>query len=245
MNKTALIAGLSALALASCGGSSSARADSAHQTTPGAGGTATQTYDLSGFTGIDLAGPDDVTVTRGDSFSVIATGRASDLENLRIRVREGKLEIGRKSGMSWRSSDGVQIHVTLPVLSRLALAGSGTVTADTLSGDDAKVDLAGSGEVHVTGAAPQALELSSAGSGTITVAGTANKVEANIVGSGDIRAPDLRSTTADVSVLGSGSVMLAVTGTADISVAGSGDVTITGGATCKTEKMGSGDVNCS
>jgi uncharacterized oxidoreductase len=46
----------------------------------------TQTYDLKGFTGVEVAGPDDVTIRQGDRFSISARGRKDALD----RAAEGR-----------------------------------------------------------------------------------------------------------------------------------------------------------
>lgn len=208
------------------------------------GETLTRSYPLTGFTGVVAAGPDSIIVRRGAAFSVTASGDKALLDRLVLSVDGDKLEIRRQSDFSW-SGDGATVTVTLPVLTSLVIAGSGDVTADTLTGDAADVVVAGSGDATVTGIAARKLDLNIAGSGNITASGTATEVESAIAGSGDISAPALTATTAEISIIGSGGVTMAVTGTADVSTAGSGDVTLTGGATCTSSKMGSGEVTCS
>src|SRR3546814_6596601 len=51
----------------------------------------TQSFDLTGFSGVEVAGPDDVTVRRGDSFSIVARGRQETLDRLEIKV-DGRSE---------------------------------------------------------------------------------------------------------------------------------------------------------
>jgi hypothetical protein len=240
-----LIAGLmigTALSVAGCSGSD-AVADT--REARGDATPATRTYDLADFTGIELAGPDDVVVRRGAAFAVSARGPASAIERLVISVDGNTLRVRRRGSIGWSSDDdGATVTVTMPVLTKLALAGSGTLTADTLTGARAAVDLAGSGDIAVTNVSATALELAIGGSGDISVAGTARSVDASVAGSGDISGSGLTAPTADVSVAGSGDVALTVTQTADISMIGSGDVTISGGARCTTSAIGSGTARC-
>jgi hypothetical protein len=212
-----------ALSVAGCSGSD-AVADT--REARGDATPATRTYDLADFTGIELAGPDDVVVRRGAAFAVSARGPASAIERLVISVDGDTLRVRRRGSIGWSSDDdGATVTVTMPVLTKLALAGSGTLTADTLTGARAAVDLAGSGDIAVTNVSANALELA-------------------IGGSGDISGSGLTAPTADVSVAGSGDVALTVTQTADISMIGSGDVTISGGARCTTSAIGSGTARC-
>ena len=65
-----------------------------------------------------------------------------------------------------------------------------------------------------------------------------------MTGSGSIAASDLRASTLDVSIAGSGDVDAQASDSADINILGSGDATIGGGAKCSTRALGSGDAIC-
>jgi hypothetical protein len=211
----------------------------------GSGDNVSRTYAVSGFTGIIAAGSDKVEVVKGDAFAVSATGSAEVLDRLIIRVDDGKLEIRRRSGGPLNNSGSATIRVTMPALEDIVVAGSGDLTADSLTGDNAEIVIAGSGNVSLAAVAVRKLEMTVAGSGKVEATGTVEDVEATIAGSGDIAAPSLTAQRAEISIAGSGNIAMAVTGNADVSTIGSGDVTLTGGGTCTHNKMGGGEVNCS
>jgi hypothetical protein len=205
--------------------------------------TPTLRYQLSGFTGIELAGSDNVVVTRGDAFAVTASGPQSVLDVLVLQVRDGKLEVRRQRGSSVQGT--ATIAVTMPALSEIEIAGSGDVTADAMTGEAGAVAIAGTGNATVRSINVTRMDIAIAGAGDFAGSGTARSTEVAIAGSGDVAAPELASETSDISIAGSGNVRLKVTQTADIDIIGSGDVEITGGARCSTSEMGSGDVRCS
>lgn len=224
--------------------------EEAERDNPGAAGapvagaeTPTLRYQLSGFTGIELAGADNVVVTRGDAFLVTASGPQAVLDVLVLDVRDGKLSVRRQRGSSAEGT--ATIAVTMPALSDINISGSGDVTADSMTGETGEVAIAGSGNVAVTGIAVTRLGIALAGAGDFSGAGTARTTEVAIAGSGDVAAPDLSTATGEISIAGSGNIRMKVTETAEIDIIGSGDVEITGGARCTTNKMGSGDVRCS
>lgn len=211
----------------------------------GSGDSVSRTYAVSGFTGIIAAGSDKVEVVKGDAFAVTATGSAEVLDRLLIRVNDGKLEIRRRSGGPLNNAGSATIRVTMPALEDIVVAGSGDVTADSLTGDDAEIVIAGSGNVRLAAVTVRKLEMTVAGSGKVEAAGTVEDVEATIAGSGDIAAPALTAQRAEISIAGSGNIAMAVTGNAEVSTIGSGDVTLTGGGTCTHSRTGGGEVNCS
>src|SRR3546814_56723 len=127
----------------------------------------TQSFDLTGFTGVEVAGPDDVTVRRGDSFSIVARGRQEVLDRLEIKVDGSQLSIGRKrDGFSFssRDDDDLDIAITMPRLDKVRLTGSGSIDADSVDGDAIEAAGTGSGDIKIAKLTGQDAE--SEGSGT-------------------------------------------------------------------------------
>lgn len=212
-----------------------------------AGPATTQSYDLKGFTGIKVAGPDDVTVRRGDAFSITAKGPKAVIDELEIELDGDMLSIGRKnSGFSFGSSnDDVEIAITMPALRALRLTGSGEIDADTVDGDAVEAVVTGSGDLKVAALSGKTAKLRISGSGDIEVAGgTIGSGDFDVTGSGNIDAGGLAATTLDISITGSGDVDAKASSSADVNILGSGDATIGGGAKCTTRTLGSGTATC-
>ena len=210
----------------------------------GSGGT--RTFAVADFTGVELAGADDVDVRVGGGFSVRAEGPADELDKLDIRKDGSTLKVGRKRDGSWSmsSSKGVKVYVTMPAIQAASLAGSGNLMVDKVSGGDFDGDLAGSGDLRIGQLAATTASLNIAGSGGIGAAGQVGRLKIAIAGSGDVDAAGLKAGQADVSIAGSGNVAAEVNGPAKINIMGSGDVTLGGKPRCSTSKMGSGEVRC-
>ncbi|MFM9977183.1 MAG: GIN domain-containing protein, partial [Sphingomonadaceae bacterium] len=86
----------------------------------GSGATTTRTYAVTGFTGLVAAGSDKIEVTRGDTFAVSAVGSPEVLDRLIIRVKNGDLEIRRRSG-TWSDNGIATIRVTMPTLDEVTV----------------------------------------------------------------------------------------------------------------------------
>lgn len=228
-----------ALFIAACGSSANAARDDGPQTT--------RRFPVGAFRSVELAGSDDVHVVPGNRQGVTASGPAGVLDRLDIRVEGGSLKISRrKSGwsMSWGSSRGAVITVTTPGINAAALAGSGNMRIDQVSGGAFRGSLAGSGKLIMPSVRVGTLALNLAGSGDISAAGSAQNAKLSVGGSGNLIAPRLVSQTADISVSGSGSAQTAARGRASLSVAGSGNITVRGTTNCAISKVGSGDARC-
>ena len=213
-----------------------------------AGPITTQSYALTGFSRVEVAGPDDVTIREGDAFSITARGRKEALDRLEIKLDGPDLKIGRKrEGFSFssRDEDDVDIAITMPRLTAARVTGSGSIDADNVDGDAVEAVVTGSGDLKVAKLTGKRADITVSGSGDIEIGGgTIGAGELSVTGSGDIGADGLVATTLEVSVTGSGNVDAQATGTADIRILGSGDVTLAGGATCSTRQMGSGTATC-
>ena len=213
-----------------------------------AGPATTQSYDLKGFTGVKLAGPDDVVIRQGAAFAITAKGPKNIIDELEIELDGDTLSVGRKtSGFSFshRDDDAVRIEVTLPKLVAARLTGSGSIDADTIDGDAVEAIVTGSGDLKAAKLTGKSAKLSISGSGDIEIGGgTVASGEYSVTGSGNIDAEKLAAQTLAVSIAGSGDVDAQATASADVNILGSGDATISGGGKCSTRAMGSGTATC-
>lgn len=203
-------------------------------------------FGVAGFDRVSVGGSDDVTIRQGSGFAVVATGAQADLDKLTISVDGGVLKIGRKSSwMSWGTTKGVKIAVTMPALHGLSLSGSANVDADKGDGDTFALALSGSGNLAIAALNARTVNAALAGSGNLSAGGRCGALTLKLAGSGDAMLGNLACTNAAISVAGSGDVAARASGQADVRIAGSGDVTVTGGARCTSRVAGSGDVRCS
>lgn len=199
--------------------------------------------DLAGKTPTDvvLAGPDDVIVTHGDKLAIDVSGDSEAKDALRFTLDDGTLGVMRKNGS--KSNGKATVRVTLPQLSKVTLAGSGTLDADSVTGKVEAV-IAGSGTARLRSIETDKLELTIAGAGTLEGAGHAKSLELTVAGSGTAKMAGLKVDSAKVTIAGSGDASFASDGTVDATVMGSGNVNVTGSAKCTIHSMGSGKLNC-
>lgn len=241
MRKIALVA-VAAVAAASAGCGQS-RAET--------GGPMVQrSYSLGAFRSIEVTGPYDVEVRTGGNPGASARGPQALIDRLVVEVKGDRLLIHPRQEhniLNWNSNRGsAKVEVSAAMLSAAAIAGSGGIAIDKISGDSFTGSVAGSGDLDLGSVAVQSLKLSVGGSGDIRAhAGQARSGDFSTAGSGDIDARGIGIETASAAIVGSGSITARATGTANVKITGSGDVNISGGASCRVSKMGSGDAHCS
>lgn len=193
-------------------------------------------------TGVMLASPDTLIVSQGEALDIAVTGDPEAVEALRFNIKDGKLGVMREPD-SQRIDGRATVRVTMPSLSSIVLAGSGTVETASLTGD-ADVTIAGSGTVRTAQVAAGSFTMTVAGSGAYAASGSADTLELSIVGSGRSDMADLTVGSADVNIAGSGAAEFASDGAVEANIVGSGEVTVIGRATCTINAVGSGKLNC-
>lgn len=205
-------------------------------------------YSVASFDEVSTVGPHRVIVTVGGSAAVYAEGDAETLDRFEVLVEGDKLKIQPKEEyrreQDWTWMAPATFYVTAPRLEAASLAGSGNMYLDRVQGNYFTGSVAGSGKIDISSLHVGEANFSVAGSGDLVARGSAGRSRVSVAGSGAVRAQAVRSTTAAVSIVGSGDADLTVDNDAKVSIVGSGDVDIAGSATCTVSRMGSGRVAC-
>ena len=184
---------------------------------------------------VSLCGPAQVVLNEGEIFRVDVEGGYTD-EDLRFALGEGRLRIvgGHRDTV---------VRVTLPAPRKLAIAGSGRMTAEKLA-RDGEVSLAGSGRLELAAVGGGRLSVSIAGSGRLFADGQADEFALSIAGSGSCDAEGLLVGKAALNIAGSGDAIFACNGEVAAHLMGSGNVIVRGSARCSVHSVGSGTVTC-
>ncbi len=231
-------------AVAMAMGAFTAGCDGMEMRVGGSDGVPLAELDTSGEapTGVVLASPDTLIVSQGSALDIAVSGDPEAVEALRFNLEDGTLGVMREHDL--RKVEGrATVRVTMPSLNSIVLAGSGTVEAQSLTGD-ADVTIAGSGTARTADVSADNFTMTVAGSGTYEASGSAESLELSIVGSGRSDMANLKVGTADITIAGSGEAEFASDGTVEANIVGSGEVTVIGRANCTINAVGSGRLNC-
>ena len=174
---------------------------------------------------IVLAGPDTVIVSRGETFAIDVSGDQAAVDALRFHLEDDSLAVSRLKN-SGNKLGTATVRVTMPSLTAMVMAGSGTIEVDEIT-ERADATIAGSGTIKVSQLNASRFDLTVAGSGDFEAAGRVESLDLTVAGSGSARMADLSVDKAEISIMGSG------------------DVKVTGSATCTVSAMGSGKLRCS
>jgi hypothetical protein len=242
------------------------------------------------FTRIAVVGEVKAQISQGDVHVLQVFGDRRDLDEEPFYVSNGGLLVlGKRRGSS-RSIDDVRFRVTLPVLDKLSVNGSGAAYVKAfdlngrdddgtefvvdgsgdlrifgLSGGSAELRVKGSGDLRAVRIDVEEIEATVSGSGdmyikvvhadagefivtgsgdlVVTEGGRVDRLEANVVGSGDIDLDDVSCRVAEVNVIGSGTASIGIVDEKlNASVLGSGDIRYRGDPDTDTVELGSGEI---
>jgi hypothetical protein len=206
----------------------------------GAGAVVRKPVEVAAFHGVELTGSVDVMVRQGDAQKVEVEAQANLTDVLEFVVENGVCRIRPRTSFS--TNKPFVVHVTVPVLDRVVVSGSGDVKSHTpFAVPVMHVAVSGSGDVELQ-VQVDSVDARLSGSGEIKLIGTARALEAEVRGSGDIKAGNLKVERARAYVSGSGDVTVN-TAVLDAEIRGSGDVKYKGSKPAITSRItGSGSV---
>lgn len=184
---------------------------------------------------VALCGPVRVEIVDSEVFRVDVEQGPSG-EAVRFALNEERLGVGG-------GDSGTLVKIALPAPKKLAVAGSGRLSAERIA-TDGRVSIAGSGRIEVCAVGGGRVKASIAGSGRLVLDGKADELELSIAGSGSCDAEGLTVGKASVHIAGSGDAIFTCNGEVQANLMGSGNVIVRGGARCSVRSMGSGTVTC-
>jgi hypothetical protein len=189
--------------------------------TRGSGVVATQARHVPAFTGIELAGGNNVIVHVGGKQSIVVRADDNLLRRVTTRVDAHDLVIDTPGSFTTKSP--MSVEVTVPSLTAVALTGSGNVV--------------------VAGLHAPRLNVTVPGAGVVRASGVADQLRVTLGGSGDVQLDQLASHDVTAVVSGSGRIVVTATRSLDASVPGSGAIFYSGDPTKVTTSVtGSGAV---
>lgn len=208
----------------------------------GSGKVGEEVRPVSGFSGLVLRAPVDVTLKSADAERVTLRGDDNILPLITTRIVNGQLEIDTQSRTSFSTGTRPKATVEFRQLDAIRVRSSGDVRVDTIQAPVLEIVLGGSGDVALDRIDVNALAVSIAGSGDVTARGRAASVGIVVEGSGDVRLADVEARQAAVRLRGSGDVTVNATERLEVDLAGSGDVRYRGSPQVTKKVRGSGSV---
>jgi len=205
-------------------------------------------YSVTDFDRVVVEGPYIVSLATGASSAATATGGQAALDRMMIDVSGRTLRI-RRSRTYWGGNPGALEGPPVVVLTTRTLRGArliGPASLEVSGAEGLRVDFSveGSGRLRATRLDADTLSLGLAGSGRLEIAGTAETVNADIQGTGDLEASGLQSSNAVITTTTTGTIALAVERSVTVTALGLGTVAISGRPACTLRGPNTDLVRC-
>lgn len=189
-----------------------------------------QTRTVSNYDRISVTGMMEVQLLAGKEGKIDLEAESNLMEYIETEVSSGHLKISVKKGVNLQPSKNYPIKLVVPFedLDALTLTGSGHIrNSDVIKSRDFKVNVTGSGNMNLH-LVSETLSGSLTGSGDIKLRGNTREFKCTVTGSGDFLAYDLKADKVDANVTGSGDIQINVVNELNARVSGSGDINYKG-----------------
>lgn len=201
-----------------------------------------ESRDLPSFEGVSLAFSGDVYITQGSPQHVEIEADKNILEIIETKMEGNVLVLKYKNGQ-WRDLGKVTVHITMPGISSLSIAGSGDLICNNpVQVHEIELRVSGSGSLKMNRLTFHEIDATITGSGNISLNGNGNpgELEARITGSGNLNAGELSVGEAVINITGSGSATVFVVKELETNITGSGSVHYKGNPIINANAVGSG-----
>lgn len=165
---------------------------------------------VTGFTKIYAGERFNLTINKGNNFSVKVKGPTNSVNDIDWNVANNILDIQYLHYENNRPR--VDIAITLPSLVQLNLAGAGEGTVNGFQGvlNVVRTVLSGASKATLNGTGVNT-QIDISGASELTINGTTESLYGNISGAGKLSAYDLTSTEVDISASGGSEARVKVT----------------------------------
>lgn len=158
-------------------------------------------FDLSGFDEVDLGDAFKIEIVRGGSFKVKARGTVRDINDLQLRVSNGRLTGKYEPGRNNRKR--TEITIEMPELHYLRLSGATKTKFYGFEAANDSLELEVSGASELDGLSSwKYLKLKISGASEVTLEGTTPIIDADISGVSKFYGNNLYSAEVHINVSG-------------------------------------------
>ena len=185
-----------------------------------------RTYDVTDFTSLNLELIGDIVYEQTDSFYLNASGSSTLIDALNVSNNKGKLSIELKDKRKFSGSKKeLVIKVGSPSIESINLESIGKLhLKNYMDGDKLDITNNGIGQIIIDDCHVNTFSLTSKSVGLIEVKGSADDVNINSEGVGNIDCADFKAKRVKVVGKGTGNISVFAEESIDISLKGIGNV---------------------
>ena len=233
--KTYVYAAIGAALIAGC--------TSQAQTEPAVPGQTSKTYDVTGFSELDIATGIEVNFTTGGAYSVVVENKNGAWDKIEVKVDGDTLSIKKPytSGIGYKKNkEKFLVTVSAPAISSLETSSGSKVTGTGLSGDSVYVDTSSGSSVTVSEIDAGTIEIETSSGSSVTLSGTCTTVNSDTSSGSSLRAKDLICNAADLESSSGSSTSITAKQSVSASASSGSSINVSGNPSEQDVKKSSG-----
>ncbi len=205
------------------------------------GSRLTESRQVGEFDTVEISGPVELVLTRGEDFALTITHDAALLPSYASELRGSTLRLGQEGAVRSFAGGTPRVELVAPDLERLTLTGTARVDLGPLGWDDFRLVSSGTISGRLEGSFDE-LELEFTGAGSILLVGDARELSISSPGASGIDAAAFDAESAEIRISGVGTVDLGRTEKLDVSLSGLGSLSYRGDPEVTSKISGLGRV---
>ena len=195
----------------------------------------TKKYKVGNFNSLEIGHAFEVHVFKGNTYSISATGKDSDLENVDVQLNGSTLEVRLDvsywtNWKNWKNNNKkIVLNITMPRLKDAEFSGAAKVTLEGFV-DEEEMTLHGSGAVKLmsTKLVADKLTLDLSGASKIEMKGQVLKLSIDLSGASHLDLNEMVARDVDVDASGASHVELNVQKSLRVEASGASKITYRG-----------------
>lgn len=204
----------------------------------GSGNVIQKSFDLSGFTRVEIGSAFIGDVKQGDGWSVVVSADDNIMERISVLLEEKTLRV-HLNGFRINATR-LRVDVTMPAIEALAAGGASRVTIGGFMRQPVFAALL-TGASHLNGEiSADALTVHASGASMVTLNGAGSVLSVSASGASHAILAELAVESADVKLSGASHASIHASRTIDVLASGASHLTYSGGATVASSKSSGG-----
>lgn len=211
----------------------------------GDGPVVKETRGVSAFNGLDVRVSAAVYFTQSPAVKVEVSAQQNILDVLQTYVSNNKLVVKYKDNVHVNSNDLIRVEISAPDLNSLRLSGSGNIYVNgPVTTGSLELDISGSGDINLAELNTDYLDANISGSGSVkATGGMATNEKLKISGSGNMDFENVAASHVTTNTSGSGTMRVTANQVLNVTISGSGNVYYKGSPQVNASISGSGKVS--
>lgn len=190
----------------------------------------TRKFSVSGFTRLSMGNAFKIDVKQGNSYSVTATGRAEDLDDIESSVKGGELRLGYKNHNWNKNRKTVEVSITMPSLDGVDFSGASKANVARFSGvKSMDIEVSGASQVTMSLASPK-VSVDLSGASSLALSGEGDVLTGEVSGASSLKGRDFSAKTVNIDASGASSAAVLASNTVNAEASGASSIRYSGSA---------------